>query len=162
MFASIGEPYLCEWRSGGLLVWWCLVLELNRDASLNKIKRNVPQSNVTGPNNGKVVTGGVFGPVFFFFFPPLFFFFWGKQYHNINNTGKKTSTHQVYVSLHYCVVIVTVLKKIHMLKNNTQTSVSWCVPSRLFRIQSAGLPCELHPGAYLHWSCLVLCEQTAV
>ena len=32
--------------------------------SLNELKRNVRQSNVTGPNNSNVVTGSVFGNLY--------------------------------------------------------------------------------------------------
>lgn len=44
-------------QSGVVSVWWCGNYIC---PSLNKIKRKVPQSNVTGPNISNVVTGSVF------------------------------------------------------------------------------------------------------
>ena len=106
-------------RTRNVLVWWCSQPGSKAYYLIIKLKRYVPhfkpQSNGTGPNNSNVVAGNVFGDeknaavicrvsywLFIIFLPE-------KQY---LSQAKKTVTHHVYVSIHSCVGVINVLKKI--------------------------------------------------
>ena len=45
-------------------VSWCSQSDTLTNRSLNNLKRNDPQSNISGPNNSSVVTGSVFGSLY--------------------------------------------------------------------------------------------------
>ena len=73
-------------------IWWCSQSDNYTGPSLNKIKRNVPQSKVTGPNNSNMLTCSVWP------------FIWGTKY---------SSLKCLFACLSYQLLITFLPKKQH-------------------------------------------------